>query len=84
MNIHSRHRRRALQWGALASLLAAAGSQRQTAQPFHGIDITGATYGTSFLLDDADGRERTLADFKGKAVMMFSASPSAPTCAPPP
>lgn len=38
---------------------------------YNGIDITGANYAQDFRLTDADGRERTVADFKGKAVMLF-------------
>ncbi len=72
MTIHSGHRRRALlQGGVLAALLALAGCQKQTPQTFHGIDISGATYGADFRLSDPEGRERTLADFKGKAVLIF-------------
>lgn len=41
------------------------------APPFHGIDITGADYATSFRLTDHNGQVRTLADFKGKAVVVF-------------
>ncbi len=36
-----------------------------------GIDVTGANYGEDFRLTDFDGRERTLADFKGKVVMLY-------------
>ena len=72
MTIHSGHRRRTLlQGGVLAALLALAGCQKQTPQTFHGIDISGATYGADFRLSDPEGRERTLADFKGKAVLIF-------------
>ncbi len=35
------------------------------------LDITGANYGNDFRLTDAQGRERTLADFQGKVVLMF-------------
>jgi len=38
---------------------------------FHGVDITGAEYGRQLALPDADGRERTLADFKGKVIVVF-------------
>lgn len=38
---------------------------------FHATDITGADFGKSFSLMDTDGRTRTLADFKGKAVVVF-------------
>ena len=41
------------------------------APAFHGIDITGADYANSFRLTDHNGQVRTLADFKGKAVVIF-------------
>ncbi len=39
--------------------------------PFHSIDVTGASWGQNFLLRDPRGRERTMADFRGKAVLIF-------------
>ncbi|AVO33932.1 SCO family protein [Ottowia oryzae] len=38
---------------------------------FHSVDITGAEYAKDFKLTDFDGKPRTLADFKGKAVVLF-------------
>ncbi len=38
---------------------------------FKGIDITGAPYASKLDLPDADGKPRTLADFKGKVVVVF-------------
>ena len=38
---------------------------------FRGLDISGVNYGKDFLLTDFDGRERTLADFKGQVVMLY-------------
>lgn len=38
---------------------------------FNGVDITGAEYGRELSLPDADGRTRTLADFKGKVSVVF-------------
>lgn len=38
---------------------------------FKGIDITGAEYARDFALPDVEGRTRTLADFKGRAVVVF-------------
>ncbi|MEO6030365.1 MAG: SCO family protein [Burkholderiaceae bacterium] len=38
---------------------------------FQGIDITGASYAGRLSLPDTDGRLRTLADFKGKVVVVF-------------
>ncbi len=37
----------------------------------HSLNITGAPYGKDFRLTDQQGRERTLADFRGKVVMLF-------------
>jgi protein SCO1/2 len=64
------HRRHLLVAGsaALASLLAAC---RPGTPAWHGIDISGADYGRDFSLKDPDGRTRTLADFKGQAVLLF-------------
>jgi len=39
--------------------------------PFKAVDITGAEYARSLSLTDADGQRRTLADFKGKVVVVF-------------
>lgn len=38
---------------------------------FHATDITGAGYAKDFQLVDFDGQPRTLADFKGKVVVVF-------------
>jgi protein SCO1/2 len=38
---------------------------------FQGIDITGADYARTLALPDTDGRPRTLADFRGKVVLVF-------------
>ena len=38
---------------------------------FNGIDITGAPYANALSLPDAEGRPRTLADFKGKVTVVF-------------
>ena len=38
---------------------------------FHGIDITGADYAKELNLRDADGRMRSLADFRGKVTVIF-------------
>lgn len=54
-------------WIAGAALLV--GCTR--AQSFHGMDLTGADWGRDFALADPDGRTRTLADFRGRLVMLF-------------
>ena len=38
---------------------------------FKAVDITGAEYARSLALNDTDGRPRTLAEFKGRAVVIF-------------
>lgn len=38
---------------------------------FQSIDLTGADYAKGFSLPDAKGQTRSLADFKGKVVMVF-------------
>ena len=60
-------RRRLLVAGS-AALLAAC---QPAAPAFHGIDLTGADYAKGFRLRDPAGRTRTLADFKGQAVLLF-------------
>ena len=62
--------------GAALALLAAcdreAGSgAAPAAGGFNGIDITGANYARELNLPDADGRARTLADFKGQVTVVF-------------
>ncbi len=53
------------------ALLLGLGSCGQDSLKFSAIDITGADYGRDFSLPDQDGRTRSLADFRGKVVMMF-------------
>lgn len=38
---------------------------------FKASDVTGASFGRDFALNDATGKARTLADFRGKAVVVF-------------
>lgn len=61
-------RRHTLLAGAAALALAACGENKPA---FTGIDITGADYATGFALTDHNGQARTLADFQGKAVVIF-------------
>jgi protein SCO1/2 len=42
-----------------------------TKPTFKGVDITGAEYARKLALTDADGQARTLADFKGRVVVVF-------------
>lgn len=41
------------------------------AERFNNVDITGASYARDFRLTDFNGKPRTLADFRGKVVVMF-------------
>ncbi len=43
----------------------------ETKQNFNAVDITGADYAKDFSLKDTDGKVRTIADFKGKVVVLF-------------
>jgi protein SCO1/2 len=60
-------------FAALLAVLAACG--RTEAPPpepeFLATDITGAPWGRDFRLTDHTGKERTLADFRGKVVAIF-------------
>jgi protein SCO1/2 len=70
--MNKRHVLRLLTWTGLAAVAGtglAACSDRKPS--FNAVDITGADYAKGFTLADADGKQRTLADFKGKVVVMF-------------
>ncbi len=57
---------------ALAMLGGCDGAGLSGSKPaFKSIDITGAEYARALSLTDADGRPRTLAEFKGKVVLVF-------------
>jgi protein SCO1 len=58
---------------ALAALSLAACQKGGGADklPFKGIDLTGAEYARQLNLTDQDGRARSLADFKGKVLVVF-------------
>ncbi|CAG4884508.1 putative Cytochrome oxidase biogenesis protein Sco1/SenC/PrrC, copper metallochaperone [Georgfuchsia toluolica] len=53
---------------ALAILLAACSPE---SAHFNATDVTGGDWGRDFRLADASGKTRQLADFKGKAVVIF-------------
>ncbi len=56
-------------WLVVAMLVLAACNRVDPS--YSGIDVTGAKFGKDFRLVDPDGRVRTLADFRGKVVMLF-------------
>jgi protein SCO1/2 len=53
----------------LSVLLAACG--RHSGDEYRAMDITGIDYGRDFHLTDHNGKPRSLADFKGKVVVVF-------------
>ena len=62
---------RGLRWWlscVAAALLVGCGSGGPS---FKGSDVTGSSFGRDFALTDADGKSRTLADYRGKAVVVF-------------
>jgi protein SCO1/2 len=54
-----------------ATALLAACDRAPAPAAFQAIDITGADYAKELPLPDLDGRARTLAEFRGKAVVVF-------------
>lgn len=63
--------RRALLAATALAAIALTACDRKTSVNYHGIDLTGANYATDIRLTDPDGKERTLADFRGKAILIF-------------
>ena len=68
---------------AAAGALALSGCERM-APPHHfnAIDLTGAKYAQALALPDFDGKPRTLADFKGKVVVVFFGYTQCPDACP--
>ena len=64
-------RRQLLLAGLLGCTLLLGACDRNAPPSFHGNDVTGATFGKDFRLTDPDGKERSLADFRGKVVAVF-------------
>ncbi len=58
---------------ALSMALGLAGCDKLATKPasFQNTDVTGLQYAQDFALTDHNGKARTLADFKGKVVVMF-------------
>ncbi len=63
--------RRTLLGAAFGLPLLGGCDDRRNKPSFQAVDITGAPYARSLSLPDADGKPRTLADFKGKVVVVF-------------
>jgi protein SCO1/2 len=67
-------RRPASRWLAVVAMLAAALTLAACAPSppkFLASDITGSSFGHDFSLPDASGQQRSLADFRGKVVVVF-------------
>ncbi len=56
---------------ALLVVLSVSACQPGSSEKFINTDVTGLDYAKDFALTDHNGKPRTLADFKGKAVVMF-------------
>lgn len=65
-----------------AWLLLACQKPEPPAQKFSAVDITGSPWGRDFQLTDHHGKSRGLADFKGKAVVMFFGYTNCPDMCP--
>ena len=56
---------------AMAVGIGVSGCTEEAKPTFNAVDMTGAQYAKNFSLTDTDGKLRTLADFKGKVVVLF-------------
>lgn len=56
---------------AVSLLLSACGDKDALQPKFTTVDVTGVPWGKDFRLTDHTGQARSLADFKGKAVVLF-------------
>jgi protein SCO1 len=57
--------------GLLGALPFLAACEQAPKASFKSVDITGAEYARRFTLQDPDGRDRMLSDFKGKLAVVF-------------
>lgn len=74
------HRRQFFTVPLIPVFLAACGPSAPPA--FKATDLTGASFGRDFALHDTAGRRRTLADFRGKVVVLFFGYVSCPDVCP--
>jgi protein SCO1 len=72
---------RAIFYWALVTLFIISGCSEPKPQ-FKAVDITGADYAQDFALQDQFGKTRTMADFKGKAVVVFFGFTQCPDACP--
>jgi protein SCO1 len=71
----------AIFYWAMATLFTISGCSEPKPQ-FKAVDITGADYAQDFALQDQFGKTRTMADFKGKAVVVFFGFTQCPDACP--
>ena len=62
---------RLLRLALIAAALAALAACGWLGPGYNGINLTGVDWGRDFRLSDAEGREHSLADWRGKYVMLF-------------
>src|SRR5262249_48439903 len=79
MNPTTSTTRRSLLLGGLALL---AGCDTQPRASFKGVDLSDATYTGEFRLKDAEGRDRTIADYRGKVVLLHFGFTQCPDACP--
>jgi protein SCO1 len=72
---------RAIIYWAVATLFTISGCSEPKPQ-FKAVDITGADYAQDFALQDQFGKTRTMADFKGKVVVVFFGFTQCPDACP--
>ena len=77
-------RRRAIAKVAFVMLAAALGLSGcgREGPKFRASDVTGSSFGRDFTLTDHTGKTRTLADFRGKAVVLFFGYTTCPDVCP--
>lgn len=68
--------------GGATALIAACSPAIETPPAFQGTDISAVQWGRGFDLTDHTGRRRTLADFKGKVVLLFFGFTNCPDACP--
>jgi protein SCO1/2 len=69
--MNKRQALRLMAWTGLAAASWSLAGCSERKPGFNAVDITGADYARDFSLNDADGKLRKLADFKGKVVVLF-------------
>ena len=74
--------KRSLRMAGATLLALVVGACGPTAPKFLGSDVTGAGFGHDFRLTDHTGKPRTLADFRGKVVVIFFGYTQCPDACP--